>query len=279
MFDSKKLLAHSAPILAQRATIADLQAHHARATTDAQTGDTSAGALTELRQRREKIIGEAYIAKTKADTKTVDAEIARLEKVSVAALEAAQSARHALPVIEEQLAAAHERLRLLQGDQAQDALQQAQAALGARTDAIKTAGAALLALITEADVAARMAAALKKRLDGGLGGEHDLFVVEILNNVTLPTLTNYGWRGLAANIDATLRARPVFEAAEHQLREVGLEVSGSVLKPKPVQHASSSESRPVTITSSAGMVGEFVRSPTITLADDKAPGLVDSVTH
>src|ERR1700748_3046695 len=130
MFNEAELRAHADGVNAQAKIVGEIEAKFEQAQSDAANVDGSAGALTTLRRQREEALGRAYIAGAdgKADTKTIDAEIARLEKSTAEARARALAAQAAVPLLEAERDAAVSTLTVLSVAQLEAARDQVRAA-------------------------------------------------------------------------------------------------------------------------------------------------------
>ena len=234
MFDIPKLTESAASVKTHSATIADLEAQQARANTDANAGDSSARDLIALRQRRADAIGQAYIAGTTADTKAIDAQIAKFEKASADAQAKAEAARNALPLLGQQLEASTKARHDAHVGLIEEARRQARAAYAAGMEKFLAATEQLRAITAETDAAARMSSELSRRLEGRVSNEANEWANGVLKNLKLPVIPGGAWSGQwwpeDAYEHANERARPHFDAATQALAGVGIEIYGGTLR-------------------------------------------------
>jgi hypothetical protein len=251
MFDTKKFHPHANQIAAGLAEMVRLQQAIVRAEADSTAGADAEAAHQALEADRTKILGDAYIAGTAADTKAIDAAIKKAAAASADARERANGARAALVSLRAQLAAAQASVdELEQADtvaDAHEALRQAREKVAANLKRHTALIEEQVQLLAETWGYAGVAHDLTLRLKGREGPDLGTLIHRLMGirfDMPLPDGSYVHREG--REVVAPL-SHGAYDAAKAFLVEHGVFPQGRSLVPETKPQAPT-EPRPVTIS-------------------------------
>jgi hypothetical protein len=272
----------AAQISAKHESLQQLLAERQRANDAIAAGEQRDDSIAQLQAQRDNIVGQAFLAKTTADTADIDKAIATAQKKAAATQEAAAAARQALTILAPQIEQAQADLKALQVQQVEAALAQADGDYKAGFDRIAAARDAMVEALSDLSAAATTLA----RLNAVLKGEHatvqQMSIAAWIANATkllFPNPTGFGDVVSPASSVAE-KARSITAANIDALREAGIDFEAGPLQPKPLQAPTkSAEPRPVSIVTLGDASSDAGPKVSVIGGDEPAVGLVESVVR